>query len=271
MSHYVGQLHGRSVGSQQIFNARSRSWFEASYPEGPHKLEHNLHAHPLLELEALAQLAQTLPAESVQVSPATPGHARRAGSTANIAETVRMIADAESWVALRNIEQDASYAALLQELLGELSEVIAAATGRIVTPTGAIFIASPDAVTRDFADSHHAMLLQLHGAMALEVTPPVDAERRGDAAERFAFTMQPGEAMFVPALAPHRAANGHGASVALAIAWQSAWSIEQGDARAFNAVMRKLGLTLRTPRRWPARHRVKALGGRMARALGLTA
>ena len=59
MSHHVGRLHGRSVGGKQIFPARSRANFASSYPEGAHKLEHDLIEHPLLELDALANAVGT--------------------------------------------------------------------------------------------------------------------------------------------------------------------------------------------------------------------
>ena len=41
-----------------LLTAESRQRFAESYPEVPHKLQHNLHRHPLLEFERLAQLAE---------------------------------------------------------------------------------------------------------------------------------------------------------------------------------------------------------------------
>ena len=40
-----------------IFSAEARATFAANYPEVPHKLPHELGQHPLLELDALAALA----------------------------------------------------------------------------------------------------------------------------------------------------------------------------------------------------------------------
>lgn len=99
MSHHVGQLHGRSVGPRQIFPARSRAYFASSYPEGPHKLEHDLIAHPLLELDALAALGEGLPADSVEYNrgdlpigvEGKPG-----GNGLTIGETIREIESANS-------------------------------------------------------------------------------------------------------------------------------------------------------------------------------
>ena len=60
-------LHqGDLAGEGAVFPPLSRANFAASYPEGPHKLRHNLSAHPLLELDALAELGEALPARSVE-------------------------------------------------------------------------------------------------------------------------------------------------------------------------------------------------------------
>ena len=60
-------LHqGDLAGEGAVFPPLSRANFAASYPEGPHKLRHNLSAHPLLELDALAELGEALPERSVE-------------------------------------------------------------------------------------------------------------------------------------------------------------------------------------------------------------
>ena len=59
-------LRGQPIGPDAVFPPLSRAHFGSSYPEGPHKLQHNLGAHPLLELDALAELGETLPAASVE-------------------------------------------------------------------------------------------------------------------------------------------------------------------------------------------------------------
>ncbi|MFX8075155.1 hypothetical protein ABTK71_19735, partial [Acinetobacter baumannii] len=49
-----------------VFPPDSIAAFAASYPEVPHRLRHLLGEHPLLELEALALLAEALPAGSIE-------------------------------------------------------------------------------------------------------------------------------------------------------------------------------------------------------------
>ena len=84
-----------------------------------------------------------------------------------------------------------------------------------------------------------------------------------------AFALAPGEALFVPVMAPHHVRNGPDPSVSLSITWRSEWSFAEADARAFNGVLRRIGLTPRSPGRWPRRNGAKALGWRVLRRLGV--
>ena len=49
-----------------VFDEAARRRFAAQYPEQPHILRHSLTSHPLLEIEALAGLAEKLPITSVE-------------------------------------------------------------------------------------------------------------------------------------------------------------------------------------------------------------
>lgn len=290
MSHYVGNLHGRSIGGKQIFPARSRAYFAASYPEGPHKLTHDLVSHPLLELDALADLAEQMPLTSVEYNRGDlpVGLSEKpAGAGRTIGQTIREIDTANSWAVLKNIEQDPAYAALLQELLEELREVIEATTGPMLTPQGFIFVSSPDAVTPYHFDPEHNVLMQLRGRKAMTILPPGDEQFAPDLAhesyhtggarelpwkESFAdrgitLKLEPGDALYVPVMAPHFVRNGPEPSISLSITWRSNWSYEEADARAFNHMLRRAGFSPASTRRWPKRNRAKALGCRIARRI----
>ena len=288
MSHYVGNLHGRSVGAKQVFPARSRAYFGASYPEGATKLTHDLVFHPLLELEALASLGENLPEKSVEYNRGDlpVGVTGKPGATGlSIAETIRNIDAANSWAVLKNIEQDPSYAGMLHELLDEIREVIEAGTGEMLTPQGFIFVSSPHAVTPYHFDPEHNILLQLRGTKAMTVFPAGDtrfapdsvheAYHTGGARELhwddsfsdfgLTFKLEPGDALYVPVMAPHHVRNGPEPSISLSITWRSRWSYNEADARAFNHLMRRFGLQPGPPRRWPKQNRLKALACRVAR------
>lgn len=106
--------------SANEFGEPARARFAAHYPEQPHILAHDLTSHPLLEIEALAQLAEKLPITSVEYNRGDLpiGVDGKPGSNGmTIAETIRKVAEAESWAVLKNIEQVPAYRDLLLGLL----------------------------------------------------------------------------------------------------------------------------------------------------------
>lgn len=283
-------LKGHRLGAEDIFPPLSRANFGSSYPEGPHKLRHNLGAHPLLELDALAELGETLPPRSVEynrgdLSIGVDGKPEGNGLT--IGETIRGIERANSWAVLKNIEQHPAYAALLAELLGELRDQIVRKTGRMLKTQGFIFVSSPEAVTPYHFDPEHNILLQLTGKKAMTIFPAGDtlfapdlvheayhtggprelAWRDELACHGQTFHLAEGEAIYVPVMAPHHVKNGPATSISLSITWRSEWSFAEADARAFNAWLRRRGVDPRPPRRWPARNRAKAIAWRLLRRI----
>lgn len=273
------------------FPAEANAAFAANYPEVPHKLTHQLGAHSLLDLEPLAQLAEALSPSSIEYNSGDQpiGVSGKPGATGlSIGETIRRIGDSGSWAVLKNIEQHPAYADLLESLLSELRPTIEARTGQMLKTQGFIFISSPCAVTPFHFDPEHNILLQLRGTKTMTQFPAGntayaadrihEAYHTGGARELTwqdsmlaggtEFALAPGEALFVPVMAPHFVRVGQQASVSLSITWRSEWSFAEADARAFNAALRRIGLRPRQPGRWPARNLAKAYGWRLLRRLG---
>ena len=276
-----------------VFDTAARTRFATHYPEGPHILAHGLTSHPLLEIEALAQLAEKLPITSVEYNRGdlpigVDGKPESNGLT--IAETIRKVAEAESWAVLKNIEQVPAYEALLLGLLEELRPEIEAATGAMLTPQGFIFVSSPNSVTPYHFDPEHNILLQIRGTKVMTQFPAGDTRFVPDEAHETyhsggprelkwddamlrhgtPFPLAPGEALFVPVMAPHFVKNGPAPSVSLSITWRSEWSYRESDARIMNAILREKGFQPAAPGRWPQQNYAKAYAFRVLRKLGLT-
>jgi hypothetical protein len=275
-----------------VFSRDARAAFAANYPEVPHKLAHALGRHPLLELGALAALAETLPEASVEYNKAdlpigVDGKPDPTGIP--IGDTIRRIEQSGSWAVLKNVEQNPAYAALLADLLAEIRPQIEARTGRMLKTQAFIFITSPGGVTPYHFDPEHNILLQIRGAKVMTQFPAGDPAYAPDEVHESyhtggprelkwhdellsggrEFALQPGEALFVPVMAPHFVRNGPEPSVSLSITWRSEWSFAEADARAFNAMLRRAGIRPASTGRWPHRNRAKALGWRVVRRLGL--
>lgn len=276
-----------------IFDKNARDRFAGNYPEVPHKLRHHLHNHPLLALDALARLGERLPKSSVEYNKGDlPTGVDPDSDIANgmsIGDTIRNVDTSRSWAVLKNIEQDADYAALLLSLLGELKPLIEAKTGAMLKPQGFIFVSSPDAVTPYHFDPEHNILLQIRGSKVMTQFPAGDAFYAPDethegyhtgghrnlvwreelATGGTSWPLEPGEALFVPVMAPHHVKNGPEPSVSLSITWRSDWSFAEADARAFNGVLRRAGVHPGAPGRFPAQNKGKAYAWRLMRKLGV--
>ena len=282
--------HATTMFPASVFAADARLAFAANYPEVPHILPHGLRNHPLFELEALAQLSESLPDGAIEYNRGdlpigVDGKPER--PAVGIGDTIRRIAETGSWAVLKNIEQTPLYAAILADLLEELRPQIEARTGRMMMTQAFVFVSSPGAVTPYHFDPEHNILLQLRGSKVMTQFPAGDAEYAPDEIHEGyhtggpreltwreelspggrEFSIGPGDALFVPVMAPHFVRNGPEPSISLSITWRSEWSFAEADARAFNGVLRRIGFKPKSTGRWPAHNLAKAYGWRLLRKL----
>lgn len=279
--------------TRPVFPAETLDRMTGLYPLQAGLLHHHLPDHPLLSIEALAQLGENLPASEVEYNPGDvpigilPEDVPSNGLS--IGETIRTIDSNGSWAVLKNIENVDAYRTLLMDLLGELKSVVEPSTGAMLTPQGFIFISSPGSITPFHFDPEHNILLQLRGTKVMNVWPAGDerfahrqeheryhtgghrnlpwAETYKDEAQQ--VPLGPGDAVLMPVMAPHFVANGDAPSVSLSITWRSEWSYRESEAHAANAALRRMGLDPAMPPRWPSYAWAKTIGWRIARRLKL--
>ncbi len=265
--------------------------FAASYPEVPHKLAHTLHTHPLLTLEALAGLADSLPSKFIECNLGNqPIGVDRVPEQLleNVGERILNIDTAESWIALREVDRNPAYKALLHELLEEMRPDITERTGSIYNVQGFIFITSPGGVTPYHFDPEHNILFQVRGSKTVNVFPAGDTNYAPDeyheiyhtggrpelpwknemAAGARRIPINAGEAVYIPVMAPHFVQNGGEVSISISVTWKSEWCVEEADARGLNRLLRKAGFKPAAPRRWPHRNRPKSFVWRALRKIG---
>lgn len=250
-----------------VFPDEARAAFAAAYPDRAAKLSHGLVGHELLTLEALASLAERMPAASVEYNLGKlPLGVRPEDTPANgltLGETIRSIETNGSWAVLKNVERDASYGALLDRALSELVPLVAQETGPMLHREAFIFLSSPGSVTPFHMDPEHNILLQIMGQKSMTVFPAGDEElvpaihseafhagghRNLDWRDAFRdrgtpVTLLPGDAIHVPVKAPHFVENGPSVSVSLSVTWRSERSVAEGELHSFNAILRR--------RKWP--------------------
>lgn len=264
--------------------------FEAVYPTRPGLVRHTLSDHPLFTLEALGALAARMREQDVEYNRGDlPIGIDFKDVTSNglaISDTIRGIEENRSWMVLKYVDQDPAYRALLASTLAELQAPIRAKTGAMLKQEAFIFISSPDSVTPLHFDPEHNILLQLRGAKSMTVFPADDEEiAPPDAHERLhmgeghrnlpwdaeyvprgkRFDLQAGDGIHVPLMAPHWVQNGPYVSISFSVTWRTAHSYSEADARGFNAVLRKRGLTPSSPRPYPANNFIKSRAFRAMR------
>ena len=283
----------RRHGMNKVFGDAAIALFARNYPETPHRLDHQLPAHALLTLEAIARLGEALPRKSVEYNPGDLPVGIDAGAVPDnglsIGETIRTIDVCRSWAVLKNIEQMPDYEALLLDLLGELKPAIESKTGRMLRPQGFIFVSSPGSMTPYHFDPEHNILLQLRGSKTMtqfpagdaRFAPPTSHEAYHSGHQRnlawsdeflssgLSTELAPGQAVFVPVMAPHFVRNGPEPSISLSITWRSDWSFAEADAHAFNRLLRGAGLNPTAPGRFPASNKGKAYAYRALRKMGI--
>lgn len=264
----------------------------AAYPLAPTHLTHQIAGHPLLSLEALAALAHRMRPASIEHNAATDlplgiANAETPYTGLDAHQTIEQIETCGSWVLLKTIDQDPAYADLMRDVLAAIGPVVLPRTGPMMRLEGFVFISSPRAVTPLHFDPEYNILFQARGSKTMTLFPIADPDIIGDPffeqyfaggprnlpwkpeweARGTPIAITPGEAIYVPILAPHWVKVHDEVSVSLSLTWRSEWSFHHADACRFNRRLRKLGLRPASPRLYPQGNRLKSYGQRaLARA-----
>ena len=277
----------------RVFSDEARGVFAAAYPDAAVKLTHELAGHPLLTIEALAGLAERMPAASVEYNLGKlPLGVRPEDTPSNglsLGETIRTIETNGSWAVLKNVERDATYCALLDAALRELAPLVELWTGPMLNREAFIFLSSPGSVTPFHMDPEHNILLQIKGEKVMTVFPAGDDQLvPAEQSEAFhagghrnlvwredfrgrgtAVTLRPGDAIHVPVKAPHFVENGADVSVSLSVTWRSERSVAESELHGLNAVLRRRGLPVGRIGTRPERQGMRRLAYRLMRKLGV--
>lgn len=248
------------------FDQDALALFAAAYPDRPQHLTHKLAGHPLLSLPALADLAERMPADSVEYNRGDlPLGIRPEDTPANgltLGETIRTIESNGSWAVLKHVERDPAYAALLHDALEDLRPIVEATTGPMLHREAFLFLSSPGSVTPFHMDPEHNILLQIMGEKVMNVFPTHDEELvPPEQSEAFSLgghrnlrwddsflprvtpiRLTPGEAVLMPVKAPHFVQNGDGVSISFSITWRSRRSVAESELHSLNHKLRARGL-----------------------------
>jgi hypothetical protein len=241
-------------------------------------VRHALVDHPLFSLDAIAELADRLPPDSVRRERGNLPLVNRDGYV-DIGEgrpsaTIRDVERNGFRISLRDIQQDPQYAALINECLDEVDGILAGREGGMRRRTGYLFITAPASNTPMHFDPEHSFLLQVRGVKHVSVAAFEDDSIRQRELDRYYdhadcdfaameeiaedFRLDPGVGVYLPSFVPHWVTTEAGISISFSIPFYTEFSERAESVNRINRRLRKMHLSPRGPGRSEPVDRVKA-------------
>ena len=282
----MSQTTAPDVGPDFVSHVRDRT---------PMPFEHGLVGHPLLQLDAIAELAEELGPDHISAQEAVKplvasSTSFRDVAPGGIAAAIRELAVNDSWFTLLNIERSPDYRALVDEVL----DAVAAGGGMdlrgLERRMGFVFASSPGAITSAHFDVEHSLLFQLSGHRTLTFGDWASRDQRTSEVDRYwsqgsfgrlaqmpreraRHALEPGVGCYIPPYVPHWLTNENAPSLSLTLTFYEPSNEREALVGAFNARARRLGLSRTRPYgEAPLRDRGKAgvmrTGNRIKRLRG---
>jgi hypothetical protein len=244
---------------------------------------HELSTEPLLALSELAALAGRLSPDSVELTDAaaplvldTERQTRRLAVGEDGEAAVLDIAAQRGWVAMRHVETDPRYGALVERTFRWFIADAGPRFRRPYRPEGYIFIGASGAVTPTHVDHEHNAFFQISGIKHFHTGGfPSVAERdrilEGMYHDHYGSTtyaphdaqinrLTSGDGLYVSPHTVHAVENvGDDLAISFSVVFHDAWLDTEARAYTYNGYLRRLGLTPRSPLDAPIRSRAKAL------------
>jgi hypothetical protein len=251
----------------------ARDWHEFGGRD-PFPFGHDLIDEPLLDHEAIADLADMLDPHLVEIAGAeaptvvadrvTSRFADEGHLSSTPGDVVRSVASGHRWISLRNIETVPEYADLVNELFEDFREQVGVTEKEIYRPEGYLFIGAAGATAPAHLDHEHNLFLQVRGTKRFTTGslpdsddghgvlegmysgeyghtpfPPVDPDTR---------ELGPGDGLYVAPPTVHYVEYGEGdVAISFSLVFHDAELDRTAMAYAFNAHMRRAGRHPRPP------------------------
>ena len=239
--------------------------FQTTFPDSPFLVKHSLATHQLFSVSRLLELSRSLPQGCVEFNDgrisANMGGRLSPQTGLSAEETIRRIEKAHSWMALKFVQNDPEYRALLDRCLDQIRELSESIVPGMCQREGFIFLTSPDSVTPFHLDPEHNFLLQIRGRKQVTIFDPRDTSIVTEAdierglfghnrnlaykpefqSRGQVFELGPGTGLHFPIAAPHWVKNGGEVSISFSITFRSRDSERRAAVRQFNSVLRERG------------------------------
>jgi hypothetical protein len=258
----------RPAAAGGLMRLQGTGFGEAFRRRQPVEFGHALADHPLLTLDGIADLADTLPRDSIIYDTAdqallVPEGGPPRGALDRPGDVIRHLDENRSWLTLLNIEQHPAYAELMNDCLDEVEPHIAARAVDMRKRVGFVFVSSPNSTTPAHFDIEHSLIMQVRGQKRLTFgrfeTPEAERHevvRYWDGShgrietlppELTAFDLRRGVGVYIPPVTPHWVRNSDAVSISVTLTFFTPDTDRESLVQAFNTRLRRLH---RSPR-WP--------------------
>ncbi len=244
--------------------------FRKNYNRRPFIFEHRLNEHPLMQLEALLELAHRLPPDQVRHSRGKRGFdvdfdddLRTRRHKLTLDQVFEDLPGADAYVMLHRPDVDPQYRDLLLTALADLRGLVEPVDPGMCDEAAYIFLASPGAVTPYHMDREMNFLCQVSGSKEVrlwnqddrsilapheidtlfareDLPKPAYQPEYGEKA--MTFTLSPGTGVHQPLLAPHAVVNNSEISIAIALTFRSRATRRRIAIHKANYKLRRLGI-----------------------------
>jgi hypothetical protein len=230
-------------------------------------VNHGLVDHPLFTTDAIAELADRLPPESVRreqgnLPLANSGFGYVEVGQGPPSESIRDVERTGFRITLRDIQQVPEYADLINECLDEVEQLVEDREGGMTHRAGYLFISCPASTTPTHFDVEHSFLLQVQGKKHVSVASfdddPIARHRELDRyidgeecdfetmqARAVTTVMGPGVGVYLPSYVPHWVETEAGVSVSFSIPFFTAYTERAEGVSRINRRLRRLHLSPR--------------------------
>jgi hypothetical protein len=257
-----------------IIDPASTEFFIRQYNRMSFRFEHSLNGHPLLDISNLVKLSASYPDDSahaywcngrVEVSDSWDAGRPQCLS---LQQTVAGIANDDSLVILKHVEEDSELGPLVRECIATVVDMAGPQMrDDVIVARGTLLIASPHRLTSYHIDADVNFLFQVVGDKVIRVfnqndrtlltEPMLEKYYQGDISgaqfvasrddEARVWELHAGQGVHIPCMAPHWATTLDSPSVALSINFDLRSTIRLADIYRVNGELRRHGLTPTSP------------------------
>ena len=260
--------------AEQVPETIRKIAFDDAFPGRSVGFVHDLHLDGRLTLASVADLADRLPRRSVIADTAAqpllvPQGGPPRGALERPGDVIRDLRNANAWLTLLNVEEDPGMAELMNTQLDQLESGMIARQGnkrgKMHRRVAFVFVSSPNSVTPVHYGIEHSLLMQVSGQKTVSIGRfQSDAVRRREfdrywdgshgrienlPPEVAAYTLTPGQAVYIPPGTPHWVHNGPDISLSVTLTYFTAATIRENRIEDFNSHLRRRHLNPREPGR----------------------